>query len=202
MRIEAITVCIDFSEWLEKCISNKDKLDRWIIVTHLSDGKTIKFCKQHNLECVLSNRVFEGNAYFAKGKAINDALEVADKTNWLMSLDADILLPNDFRSTLNEEITSQDTLYGSYRYDATGDKMQQDEFNGSTIPYGFFQLWHSSVKTKYVEVSKKGIIDDYNFSRSFEGNTKMLSLNCKDTYGGAGYDHKSYLGLRNLGLVK
>ena len=200
MIIEAITVCIDFSEWLEKCISNKHKLDRWIIATHSSDGKTIKLCKQHNLEYVLSKRVFEGDAYFAKGKAINDALEVADKSNWLMSLDADILLPNDFRNRVSKDVKCQSSLYGSYRYDANETQMQQDELNGATLPYGFFQLWHSSTKTKYTEVSKKGIIDDYIFSRSFE-QTQMLSLNCKDTYGGAGYDHKSYFGLRNIGRI-
>ena len=42
MKLEAVTVCIDFSKQLEQCISNKHLFDRWVISTHESDYNTIK----------------------------------------------------------------------------------------------------------------------------------------------------------------
>ena len=84
MKLEAVTVCIDFSNQLEKCISNKHLFDRWVIATHETDHDTIQLCKKHNIEYVCSNRVFD-QAQFAKGRAINDALSlICNKSmfNW------------------------------------------------------------------------------------------------------------------------
>ena len=42
MKIEAVTVCVDFADKLKQVISNKNKLDRWVIATHTSDNDTIQ----------------------------------------------------------------------------------------------------------------------------------------------------------------
>ena len=56
MTIDAITISIDYSDHLESIISNKDLLDRWLIVTHANDNKTIGVCKKYDLEYICSTR--------------------------------------------------------------------------------------------------------------------------------------------------
>jgi len=198
MKLEAVTVCIDFSEWLCQCLGNRDKLDRWVIVTHQSDIETIRLCEAHNMEYVLSRRVFGDGTWFAKGRAINDALKTMDCDGWLLSLDADIKLPENFREVIDKEVKDEQTLYGSYRYDELINRMSQGEHDGHPMPYGFFQLWHSSVTQRYLENSSTAIVDDWDFSKMFKDRIRMLPLKCRDTYGSQGYKQKSYYGIRNM----
>ena len=83
MKIEAVTVCIDYSHYLSKVISNKDKIDRWVIVTHESDKDTIQLCVDNDIEYVCSKKIFK-NAKFAKGRAINEGLEILHKKDWIL----------------------------------------------------------------------------------------------------------------------
>ena len=49
MKIDAVTVSIDYSDYLLKIISNKEILNSWLIITHKDDSKTINICKDNNL---------------------------------------------------------------------------------------------------------------------------------------------------------
>ena len=180
MKIEAVTVCVDYSDWLSQCLSNRDKFDRWVIVTHHSDIETVRLCEAHNLEYVLSKRVFADGTWFAKGRAINDAL------------------PQNFKEVIEREVDDKRMLYGSYRYDELINRMSQRELDGNPMPYGFFQLWHSSTTQRYLENSVTGAIDDWDFSRMFKDRIRMLPLKCRDVYGGQGHATKNYYGIRNL----
>ena len=76
--------------------------------------------------------------------------------------------------------------------------MSQEERNGHPMPYGFFQMWHSSVFKEYVENSVTGAIDDYDFSKKFGDRITMLPLECRDVYGAQGHNKKNFYGVRNL----
>lgn len=224
MKIEAVTVSVDYSEWLRKCVGNKDKFDRWVIVTVKDDIDTQRICKENDIECVVSERVFE-NASFAKGRAINDGLKVLDRDGWLIHLDADIVLPNNFREIVKEHCKDTTKLYGSVRYDESGDKMlgqnlavvvmsqkkvKSKHIRRFDVPVGYFQMWHSSIFTEYPENSKTGKTDDWNFAMRFRprGRKKslkdymsgfcMLSLDLLDVNGFQGTDFKHHHGLRNI----
>jgi len=202
MNITAITVCIDFCKWLKLCKSNKNHLTRWLIVTHISDGETINFCKSNNIEYILSKKIFSSDKLFAKGKAINEALTLLDEPEWILSLDADILLPSNFTDCVEKYAKNKSFIYGSRRYDSFNNLIQQDEKNGKVIPYGFFQLWHYSMKSKYSEVSSNAIVDDWVFSESFGNNTEILPLKCHNKFDGVGYDQRTYNGLRNINYIQ
>lgn len=202
MNVTAITVCIDFCKWLKKCISNKELLSRWIIVTHASDLETINFCKDNNIEYILSKRIFVGDSLFAKGKAINEALNQITNVEYILSLDADILLPSNFNEILSNCVHDKSYLYGSRRYDHRDKCIQQDSHNNKIMPYGFFQLWHTSQKREYSEISDNAIVDDWAFSLSFKEKTEILPLKCKNTFEGVGYDKRTYNGLRNINYIQ
>jgi cellulose synthase/poly-beta-1,6-N-acetylglucosamine synthase-like glycosyltransferase len=220
MKLEAVTVCIDFSKQLEKCVSNKHLFDRWVIATHETDHDTIQLCKKHNIEYVCSNRVFD-KAQFAKGRAINDALKICDKADWLVHLDADVKLPSNFKQIAQKYCDNKSALYGMPRQ--THNKVLSTYFHkkitnkktqttnkmkiGNLGAIGYFQMWHSSNKRKYVENSKTGKNDDTEFMlsfkptkpiRSFKEHWLTLPISCTDTSGFQGHFRKHYIGIRNL----
>jgi cellulose synthase/poly-beta-1,6-N-acetylglucosamine synthase-like glycosyltransferase len=221
MNIEAVTVCIDFSKQLKQCISNKYLFNRWIIATHKTDLNTIKLCEEHNIEYVCSERVFR-NAPFAKGKAINDALSICKKNDWLVQIDADIKLPNTYRKTAYEFCKNKSALYGIprfhknkllrdpiFRNKITDKKTNQitEKKIGNLGAIGYFQMWHSSSRCFYEEKSKTGEKDDIEFMLSFKpSNPKInyaenwmtLPLECQDVSGYQGHYKKHYMGVRNL----
>ena len=226
MKIEAVTVSIDYSPWLRKVVSNKDKFDRWVIVTHESDKDTIRVCEDNGLEYVLTERVFK-DAWFAKGRAINDALAVVDGDDWLVNIDGDIMLPNNFQYNARAYATNQDAIYGIVRETSEGRLMRSDfarrvariadgkVVNNRIIkmfaPIGYFQMWHSSKRRWYDEKSKTGAVDDLSFAmsfrpevpiRSYRENWQMLPIRCTDVDGEQGHFREHYYGLRNLDKIK
>ncbi len=116
-KIEAITVSINYSDYLSQIISNKEKLDRWIIVTHEDDSDCIKVCEDNDIEYICSKRIYEDGSYFAKGKAINEGLELLDKDSWILHVDSDICLPDDFREIVQDNLNNKEKLYWNRRYD-------------------------------------------------------------------------------------
>ena len=221
MKLEAVTVCIDFSKQLEKCVSNKHLFDRWVIATHETDHDTIQLCKKHNIEYVCSNRVFD-KAQFAKGRAINDALKSCDKDDWLIQLDADVKLPSNFKQTAQKYCDSKSALYGMprfynnillktpiFRNRITNRKTKQNSETkiGDLGAIGYFQMWHSSQRALYEEKSTTGDIDDIQFMLSFKPRVPKISFKenwitlptkCQDVSGFQGHYKKHYVGVRNL----
>jgi hypothetical protein len=109
-KIQAITVCIFFSEYLKYCLSNRRHFDRWLIVTVDSDINTINFCRQFSIEYCITKRVFENGATFSKGKAINDGLSLFEKDGWIVHVDCDTILPSNFRELVGQLSLSQKNL--------------------------------------------------------------------------------------------
>lgn len=96
-RIQAVTVCYNYSSYLKYCINNRELLDRWVVVTTESDVETIELCKRYSIECHFTRRIHDNGARFAKGKAINDGFALLEKSGWFLMLDCDIVLPGNFR---------------------------------------------------------------------------------------------------------
>lgn len=77
--LEAVTVCIFYSDFLKYCISNKKYLDRWIIVTVENDLDTIQLCRDFSLEFVISKRAFKNGDAPSMDK---------QSSGWISKLDA------------------------------------------------------------------------------------------------------------------
>jgi hypothetical protein len=184
ISVEAVTVSVDYSDYLKQIISNKEKLDRWVIVTIKQDKKTIQVCKDNKLDYIFTDRLYENGSYFAKGKAINDGLKELEKNDWLLQLDSDTLLPNNF---LNEKL-EYDCIYGCSREYGGKKRIEINPYNNTvhTRPLiGFFQLWHSSKYKNYPEESIHAGIDDQLMSEryTYPDKWKFLKITCKDVSG-------------------
>ena len=188
MKVEAVTVSVNYSDYLLKCISNKMLLDRWLIITHQNDKKTIQVCKDNELEYICSDRIYD-NAYFAKGRGVNDGLNKIKPLEWILQLDSDILLPDNFRDVLMQAELDNTCIYGSPRFYTTGNR--RIEINNKTNEphmrplFGFFQLWHSLKYIDYPECSMHAGGDDTRHSLRFEwpDKWKYLDLHLIDVSG-------------------
>ena len=174
MKIEAVTVSVNYSDYLSQIISNKEKLDTWVIVTNEDDYKCIRLCKDNKLDYILSDRFYKNGAIFAKGRGINDGISFLTKKDWILHLDSDVLLPDNFRDILTLKVNDRNSLYWSRRYLQNGKEFKfitEDGVEQKAI--GYFQLWHSSFRIDYPELSINGAYDDTMMSESFNSIIEM-----------------------------
>lgn len=178
MRIEAVITCHNYSDFLAHTLpENLQHLDGVVIVTSKEDKETQRLCNRLGVQCVDTNVFFERGDAFSKGRGINLGLSHLRHDDWMLHLDADILLPHRFRSMLGHAKLDQKNIYGCDRVNTKnyehwmahkGKTVPQfthgclvntpGEFTiGSRLihaaygytPLGFFQLFHSSSKRRY-----------------------------------------------------
>lgn len=190
MHLSAITVCIDFADFLADTLPvNRPHFNQYVIVTSSDDAATQRFARKHACKLVVSDRFRETHA-FDKGAAINDGLAVADKRQWLCHLDADIVLPANFRQWLigvRRVVKHADHLnehiIGMHRHNcrnraewlkwlATHQRMRLKwpveklrEWN--QIPAGYLQIWHASMGARYPEGHPTASGSDIAFGEQF-----------------------------------
>jgi hypothetical protein len=178
MKIEAVVVCVNYSDFLAHTISkNVELVDRLVVVSHTDDKLTHRLCDKFSVDCIKTEVFNDDGDRFNKGRAINLGLSNLRHDGWMLHLDADILLPHRFRHCLQMAKLDKRCLYGadrlnsisyenwkkyesrttpqhSYRFMVT----PQPEFPlGSRLlhleygycPIGYFQLWHNSMRRNY-----------------------------------------------------
>ena len=182
-RIEAVIVCDKYHDFLVHTIpANKFHFDRVVVVTSHEDKETQRVCEFHHVECVLTDRLeSRKKSTFRKGCGINDGLSRLSLDGWAVHMDADILLPPQARSLLDQAALDPSMIYGIDRFIVRGysafdawrcEPRLQHEANtyvhlnafpmgtrwiqtnsGGYVPLGFFQLWHPGVSgiTRYIE---------------------------------------------------
>lgn len=172
MRLEAVTVCVGYSDFLEATIpENIHHFDRWVIVTSERDKATFALCHKYGLAC-LTTEDFYRDGKFNKGRGIQRGLNALACSDWVLHLDADIALPPAFRQSLDSAHLDPATIYGADRMLVHGwDQWQATKQWGyhqrghhcyvlphpkypigtrwssptdGYVPIGFFQLWHGS----------------------------------------------------------
>ena len=145
MRLHAVTICVGYSDFLAGIVGNRLKFDRWVVVTVADDDQTIRLCALEGLDCCIVKDMKPGgqgfHAAYNKSRFINAGLRflreqcsILQKSDcvtddWAVMLDADVLLPTDFRERLSAMYMQLDPqkLYGlqGRRVAGTG-----DEFHG------------------------------------------------------------------------
>ena len=174
MRIEAVTVCVGYGDFLAVTArENQHLLEDWVIVTSPDDIETRDVCRRHSIRYVLSEDFRRGGP-FNKARLIQRAIDQVGGKDWILHLDADIVLPRQLRSLLDMAHVDDRVIYGADRCNLVGyqswlhlkrDKGCWDNHSfgnylrfedsatiGSRwcsklhgyVPIGFFQLWHGA----------------------------------------------------------
>lgn len=149
--IEAVTVCVNYSDFLSVVIPyNLPMLDRWIIVTDPSDEETQELCRKYGLECL---RTEDGKDYgdFAKSRMIERALQHLSATDWHLHIDADIVLPRHFKQLIDIADLQKDIVYGVDR-----------------IMVKSWEQWEKLKATRYLEGGQYSFNHSINFPKGFE----------------------------------
>lgn len=154
MKIEAITVCVHYTDLLKLTLKGWLKeVDRLVVVTSSRDPETIEFCKKiknEKLVCHITDVFYEKGAHFNKGAAIEEALNHLDLDDWVLFWDSDIYLTNSNFREIVENQAKPGSLFGAPRF-------QVDDINafrkgilpplqriGDIEFAGYFQLFHCS----------------------------------------------------------
>jgi hypothetical protein len=116
VKIEAVTVCVGYADFLREAIPyNLPHLDRWLIVTDSSDVETREVCRQHNLEFLSTDDFYRGGTKFDKARGVDRGLQLLAHDDWVLHLDADVILPPHTRHTLRAADLDPHSIYGCDR---------------------------------------------------------------------------------------
>lgn len=155
-RIDCITVCVDYDDFLEFTLGRyMGTFDEVVVVTTASDRRTIALCERAGARWVLSERVRFRGLEFNLPALINDGYAALAPEGWVCKLDPDIHLPENARSGLESCLDDPDELWGSRRYFCAS-RRRFEEFTRAEDyallepPYesgedvlGFLQLFHA-----------------------------------------------------------
>ena len=177
--LEAIITCVNYPDFLQVTLPhNKQYFDSVVVVTSFSDKETQQICRHHNIDPVITDTFYESEDPFNKARGINLGLSHLRYNSWVIHLDADILLPYDFRNNLFMNHLDKDCVYGADRQNVFGRKeyeklIKSNQFNlqyrdkfifekpfleeGARLvhrefgycPIGYFQLFHGSYLKKW-----------------------------------------------------
>ncbi|HEY4062357.1 MAG TPA: glycosyltransferase family A protein [Puia sp.] len=116
MKLEAVVVCINYSDFLKVTLpNNKQFFDKLVVVTDEQDINTVKVCEFYNVQCIKTNAFYDdadrpGKPNKARG--INIGLKALSLDGWVVQLDSDIWLPPMTRSILERQPLSKENIYG------------------------------------------------------------------------------------------
>jgi len=166
-----VIVCVDYADFLEVTLPfARGVADDIVVVTAPGDRRTLDVVARSGVRCIESTAMREGGRRFSLGAGINAGLQACRLDDWVLVLDADIVLPGTAaRRTLETVGLVPSKLYGIDRVHCRG-RAAWDAFAaaervvrhweirwlrdfpmGARIrfpddrgyaPCGFFQLWH------------------------------------------------------------
>ena len=97
VKIEAVTVCVGYGDFLAATLpENLPLLDDLVIVTTADDEETRAVCRKYSVHHVLSDD-HRRDGPFNKARMIQRGLDQIGAHDWILHVDADIVLPRKFR---------------------------------------------------------------------------------------------------------
>jgi hypothetical protein len=122
---------------------NLPLVDHVVVVTSPEDGETQEVCQRHSVPFVMTQdhlrhgtantEVFGGNM-FNKGRLIRRGFDQISAKDWILHLDADVVLPRQFRRLLEVANLDPECIYGADRQDVKGWNQWQ-KLKGSVGPW-------------------------------------------------------------------
>lgn len=189
--ITAVIASVGFDDLLDITLPfNKAYLDRIIVVTSYEDNLTRKCCRKHDIHWIATNVWYKNGDIFNKARGLNVVLNLINKLDWVLSLDADILLP----AKISTDNLDKNNIYFANRNFC--DKDNFDKFiieldftknyisdlhiniieKYRNIPFcGYFQLWNQSINNVRfpTHFPTAGDYDTY-FSAQWDNSRKVV----------------------------
>ncbi len=135
-ELDVIVVSINCSDYLELTLSENVKhFDNYYVATIETDIETIELCKKYGATYIICEDPHNKNGFaFDKGSCIKTVFQkLKNRNRWILLLDADIILPSDFRDILQLNNLDTDVLYGTSRCFAWDYSQYLEYKNGKNI---------------------------------------------------------------------
>jgi GR25 family glycosyltransferase involved in LPS biosynthesis len=112
-KLDVIIISVNYNDYLVVSLSNNVKIfENITVVTSPDDLMCQKICEKFGVNCLVTDVMYENGANFNKGKAINKGIESIVDPNFILLLDADIVITD--KIDIDELI--DDNLYISDRW--------------------------------------------------------------------------------------
>lgn len=171
----AITVCIDYADYLAQTLPNNRPLfSKYYIITERRDTETVRIASMYDCTLLYTNVTKTNGASFNKSGILYHTQRLLHKhhpTSWIVILDADIYLPLDIWKSIDISGLNKNGIYGISRknYTTYSDYVSNSPSSVDTSEnsaVGYFQMYWN--KTKYYESwSINCAKSDLNFMKLF-----------------------------------
>lgn len=178
-NVHVIVVCLNYSDFLKityrKNIRFFNPKNYHVIIDEINDFETLKLCKELGITYHHFVNFHLNGSKFNKSGAINMVqreLHESFPDDWILLLDADIILPDNFEILFNENCKNKDAMYSLKRYDYENEDDYYSDSKDRLVKYtgidfmGFMQLYHRK-KDLYDAFSKDGSNCDTMFRDKF-----------------------------------
>jgi hypothetical protein len=147
-EVRAVTVCIGYDELLAITLPRMlEHLRSVLVITEPEDTATQQLVQQYSRAFCLKTNACTDYGMFNKGRGIDEGLDIAGRTGWLLIINPDIVLP----PVLTEFEITPDKLYMPRRRVLEDAESYTDDLDWQTVPLryerqgaDYFQLFHAS----------------------------------------------------------
>lgn len=116
MQLEAVVVCVNYSDFLAYTLpANRSQFNNMVVVTDTKDEATVAICNKYNVRCVQTDAFYDTGHKFNKAAGINAGLAALQLNGWVIHMDADIMLPPLTRYILEKLPLNPSKMYGADR---------------------------------------------------------------------------------------
>jgi len=188
-NVHLIVVCLNYSDFLKitykKNIRFFNPENYHVVIDEINDFETLKLCKELGITYHHFNDFHLNGSKFNKSGAIHMVQKKLHENfpdDWILLLDADIILPDNFEILFNEKCINKDAMYSLKRYDYENEDDYYNNSKDSLVKYsgidfmGFMQMYHRK-KDLYDEFSKDGSNCDTMFRDKFFSTLTYLDEN-------------------------
>ena len=188
-NVHVIVVCLNYSDFLKitykKNIRFFNPENYHVVIDELNDSETLKLCKELGITYHHFNDFHLNGSKFNKSGAIHMVQKKLHENfpyDWILLLDADIILPDNFEILFNEKCINKDAMYSLKRYDYENEEDYYNNSKDSLVKYtgidfmGFMQMYHRK-KDLYDVFSKDGSNCDTMFRDKFFSTLTYLDEN-------------------------
>jgi hypothetical protein len=130
LRVEVVTVSVGYADFLAATLAeNLPHIDHMVVITSPDDKDTQKVCRKHSIQYIMTedhkrhgtpNSEVFGGRMFNKGRLIRRGFDQLSAKDWVLHLDADVVLPRQFRRLLELAHLDPEYIYGADRQDVKG----------------------------------------------------------------------------------
>jgi hypothetical protein len=126
-NVQVIVICVNYSDFLSITYRkniNFFERENYHVITTKEDSDTINLCEELKINYTFYNYFYKNSSFFNKSGAINNMqIKLHDKypDDWILLLDADIILPNNFEEMYNSNCKDKTALYSLERKDYNTD---------------------------------------------------------------------------------